>query len=79
MYFKAGQDITEAGGTPLDYTKYIKTCFDKAYNTQIVRNADVAKLKPRKKTKKPASGGEAPKDSKPEAENKPAEAPKEDN
>lgn len=75
---KLNEVITEAGGTPLDYTKYIQTCFDKAYNTQIVRNSDIAKLKPRKKTKKPASGGEAPKDSKPEAGNKPAEAPKED-
>lgn len=42
---KLNEVITEAGGEPLDYTKYIKTCFDKAYKTQIVRQGDVAKIK----------------------------------
>ena len=62
--------ITETNGTPLDYTAYIKTCFDKAYATQVIRNSDVAKVKPRKKAKKPASG-EATEDK------KPADKPKE--
>ena len=77
---KLNEVITEAGGNPLDYTAYIKTCFDKAYNTQIVRNSDIAKLKPRKKAKKPASGSndtaEKKDDKKTEAEKKTTEAPK---
>ena len=78
---KLNEVITEAGGKPLDYAAYIKTCFDKAYNTQIVRNSDVAKLKPRKKAKKGGGNSDAPEDKKdvkkPDAENKPAENKKE--
>lgn len=33
--------ITEAGGQPLDYTHYIRTCFEKAY--------EVAELKAQRK------------------------------
>ena len=67
---KLNEVISEAGGKPLDYQAYIKTCFDKAYATQVIRNSDVAKMKPRKKAKKPANG-EAPEDK------KPADKPKE--
>ena len=49
---KLNEIITSAGGHKLDYTAYIKSCFDKAYETQIVRQSDVAKLKPHKKTNK---------------------------
>ncbi len=42
---KLNEVITEAGGKELDYTAYIRTCFEKAYATQIVRQGDVAKIK----------------------------------
>lgn len=42
---KLNEVITEAGGKALDYTAYIRTCFEKAYATQIVRQGDVAKIK----------------------------------
>ena len=48
---KLNEVIEEAGGEPLDYAKYIKTCFEKAYNTQIVRQGDVVKMKGTKKRK----------------------------
>lgn len=69
---KLNEIITSAGGKELDYEAYIKTCFEKAYDTQIVRQSDVAKLKPHKKvnkgkakpedeksTDKPETGGES--------------------
>lgn len=56
---KLNEVITEAGGKKLDYTEYIRTCFEKAYATQVVRTADVANLKPRKKAQK---GGTPTKD-----------------
>lgn len=49
---KLNEVITEAGGKALDYNEYIKNCFEKAYATRVVRTADVANLKPRKKAKK---------------------------
>ena len=67
---KLNEVITEAGGNKLDYNDYIRTCFEKAYATQVVRTADVANLKPRKKSKKPANGAES--------EKKPAEDKKGD-
>lgn len=42
---KLNEVITEAGGKALDYTAFIRTCFEKAYATQIVRQGDVAKIK----------------------------------
>lgn len=42
---KLNEVITEAGGKALDHTAYIRTCFEKAYATQIVRQGDVAKIK----------------------------------
>ena len=65
---KLNEIIDSAGGKKLDYSAYIKTCFDKAYDTQIVRQSDVAKLKPNKKTNKAKAKGEE----------KPAEAKTED-
>ena len=60
---KLNEVIEEAGGTKLDYTQYIKSCFDKAYNTQIVRQNDVAKIKGTKKRKSTAKTAEgAPED-----------------
>ena len=48
---KLNEVIEEAGGTKLDYKTYIKNCFDKAYDTQIVRQNDVAKMRGTKKRK----------------------------
>ncbi len=62
---KLNEVITEAGGKALDYNEYIKNCFEKAYATQIIRQDDVKKLKPRKKTNKTVGGGaEKPADDK---------------
>lgn len=55
---KLNEVITEAGGKKLEYTDYIKTCFEKAYATQIVRQGDVAKIKGTKK-RKPTAKAEA--------------------
>lgn len=41
--------ITEAGGQPLDYTSYIRTCFEKAYATKVIRLSEVAELKAERK------------------------------
>ena len=58
---KLNEIIVSMEGKKLDYEKYIQTCFQKAYETQIVRQSDVAKLKPHKKTNKPkAKGDEKP-------------------
>ena len=42
---KLNEIIVECGGAPLDYTKYIQTCFDKAYAARIIRQSDVMVLK----------------------------------
>ncbi len=60
---KLNEIIVSAGGKKLDYTAYIKTCFDKAYETQIIRQDDVKKMKgantkKRKPTAKPEAEGE---------------------
>lgn len=55
---KLNEVISEAGGTALDYTEYIRTCFEKAYATQIVRQGDVAKIKGTKKRKPTAKADE---------------------
>lgn len=60
--------IEEAGGKPLDYTEYVRTCFEKAYATQIIRPGDVAKLKPHKKANKGKPKEEKPAEDKPEVE-----------
>lgn len=65
---KLNEIIVNAGGNKLDYTAYIKTCFNKAYDTQIVRQSDVAKLKPHKKANKGKPKEEKPAEDKPEAE-----------
>ena len=65
---KLNEIITSVNGDKLDYEKYIKTCFDKAYETQIVRQSDVAKLKPHKKASKGKPKGEKPAEDKPEVE-----------
>lgn len=41
--------LTEAGGHPLDYTSYIRTCFEKAYATKVIRLSEVAELKAERK------------------------------
>ena len=61
---KLNEIIVSAGGHKLDYEAYIRTCFDKAYKTQIISQSDLAKLKLHKKMSK----------SKPKGEEKPAEA-----
>ena len=55
---KLNEIVESAGGKKLEYSAYIKTCFEKAYATQIVRQGDVAKIKGAKK-RKPAVKTEA--------------------
>lgn len=69
---KLNEIIASVEGKKLDYTAYIKTCFDKAYETQIVRQSDVAKLKPHKKTNKAKAKGEE-KSAEAKPEDKPAQ------
>lgn len=71
---KLNEVIEEAGGKKLDYTQYIKSCFDKAYNTQIVRQNDVAKMRSTKKRKATAKTAENASDDK--SEEKPVEEAK---
>ena len=40
--------IDGAGGKRLDYTQYIRDCFETAIDTKILRHSDVIALKPRK-------------------------------
>ena len=61
---KLNDVIEAAGGKKLDYTDYIKTCFDKAYATQIVRVEDVKKIKGNKKAKNPKVAKPSSKDDK---------------
>ena len=69
---KLNEIIASVNGNKLDYSEYIKTCFENAYKTQIVRQSDVAKLKPHKKTNKAKTKGEEkPAEAKPE--DKPAQ------
>ncbi len=70
---KLNEVIEEAGGESLDYTKYIKTCFEKAYNTQIVRQGDVAKMKGGKKRKPSKPGAKAVVNDTPAPETKPVQ------
>ena len=62
--------ITEAGGDELEYKTYIKTLFDKAYNTKIIRTEDVKKMKSTgtKKRKNAGQTDEKSTEAKPEAE-----------
>ena len=41
---KLNEVIEAAGGTPLDYTKYVKGVFEKAYENPLLRASDVAKV-----------------------------------
>lgn len=71
---KLNEVIEEAGGKKLDYSQYIKNCFDKAYDTQIVRQNDVAKMRGTKKRKATAKTAEGASEGK--SEEKPAEEAK---
>ena len=71
---KLNEVIEEAGGTKLDYKTYIKNCFDKAYDTQIVRQNDVAKMRGTKKRKTTAKTAEGAPEGK--SEEKPTEEAK---
>ncbi|MBQ4159061.1 MAG: hypothetical protein IJD86_13110 [Clostridia bacterium] len=57
---KLNEIIESACGKKLEYSAYIKTCFDKAYETQIIRQSDVAKMKPKKKATKAKPAGDKP-------------------
>lgn len=70
---KLNEVIEEAGGEALDYTKYIKTCFEKAYNTQIIRQGDVAKMKDNKKRKTAKTNAKTAANDTPATEAKPAQ------
>ena len=41
--------IEEAGGQPLDYVKYIRTCFEKAYASKIISQHELSEMRGRKK------------------------------
>lgn len=71
---KLNEVIEEAGGTKLDYSEYIESCFNKAYHTQIIRQNDVAKMKGTKKRKATAKTAEGAPEGK--SEEKPAEEAK---
>ena len=51
---KLNEVITEAGGKPLDYREYIRTCFEKTYAKQIICRSDVPKMKGAGKRRMPA-------------------------
>lgn len=70
---KLNEVIEEAGGKPLDYTEYVRTCFEKAYATQIIRPDDVAKVKGTRKAKKAKTGAKV--DAKPAEDAKPEDKP----
>ena len=60
---KLNEIIEGAGGKKLEYSAYIKTCFDKAYDTQIICQSDLAKMrsanaKKRRPTAKPEAENE---------------------
>ena len=42
---KLNEIIVEAGGHALDYNAYIKTCFEKAYASQIMSQSELTKLR----------------------------------
>ncbi len=69
--------IESAGGKKLDYTEYINTLFQKAYQTKIIRQSDVANErgnKNRNKSKtKGAKATEEKKEDKPDKEKKEGE------
>lgn len=47
---KLNEVIVEAGGKPLEYNAYIKRCFEKAFETKIIRQSELAVLrKPRRR------------------------------
>ena len=61
---KLNEIIEAAGGTKLVYSEYVKTCFEKAYATQIICSSDIPKLRGAKGKRKPAakSAGDNPED-----------------
>ena len=60
--------IAEAGGTKLDYNSYIKSSFEKAMATQVIRQSDVAKMRGvQGKRRNVAKGAEKKMDVAPEA------------
>lgn len=60
--------IKDAGGKKLNYNEYIKSCFDRAFNTQIIRQSDVVKLRGQGKRKNAVKNTEDKKtDAAPEA------------
>ena len=55
---KLNEIIENAGGRKLDYHAFIKTCFDKAYNTQVIKQSELALLKSSKRTARKSPGSE---------------------
>ena len=47
---KLNEIIMECGGNALDYTAYIKTCFDKAYASRIISQTELSSIRGRKRT-----------------------------
>jgi len=45
---KLNEIISAAGGTKLDYTNYIRDCFENAIANQIFRQGEVAAMRPRR-------------------------------
>ena len=65
--------ITEAGADALDYKAYIKTLFEKAYDTKIIRAEDVKKMKGTGTKKRKNAGQTEEKSAEKKAEDKPAQ------
>lgn len=45
---KLNEIIIECGGQPLDYTRYIKSCFEKAYASSIIRQGELKNIRKKK-------------------------------
>ena len=69
---KLNEIITSVKGNELDYKEYIKTCFDNAYETQIIRQSDVAKMKGTNTKKRKPTAKADDKSSEAKPEDKPA-------
>lgn len=65
--------ISSVEGNKLDYKEYIKTLFEKAYNTKIIRTEDVKKMKGTGTKKRKNAGQPEGKSNEAKPEDKPAQ------
>jgi len=54
---KLNEIIAEAGGRPFEYDAYIRTCFEKAYNSRIMSQTELTELRGGRRKKKAAADG----------------------